>query len=108
MIRFKEIERLASVSTAYVEERDLALLLDPEAPGHLANHDNECGSYFYVPDENSADDEEFEDRMKECDALGFSQCFQAIARAARREGIAYINFDRDGGELEGLEMLDHA
>jgi len=54
----------------------LALLLDPESPGHLANHDNECGSYFYVPDENSADDEEFEDRMKECAALGLSERFR--------------------------------
>ena len=107
MIVLKEIERLACVSTVYLDPGDLPLLLDSGIPGHIANRDDEAGSYFYVPDEIGATDEEFEARMLECAMRGCSRRFTDILRAARRAGISYLNFDAVGGDVEGMEEASH-
>jgi len=107
MSRFTEIERYACISTGYVESGDLELLLDPLAPGHVANHDEFCGSYFYIPAVGRSDDPQaFEDHVTKCLAFGFSLRFVMILRTARAEDIAYIKFDRDGGEINGLKRVE--
>ena len=106
MSRFTEIERYACISTGYVEIADLELLLDPEAPGHTANHDEGCSSYFYIPATEEGDAQAFEDHITECLEFGFSLRFTQILRLAHAENITYINFDRDGGEIEGMEQRE--
>ena len=107
MSRFTEIERYACVSTGYVETADLELLLDPEAPGHTANHDELCGSYFYIPAVGRPDDvQAFEEHITECLEFGLCLRLTQILRLAHAEDIAYINFDRDGGDIEGMELLE--
>ena len=104
---FAEIERYPCVSTAYVEKDDLTLLLDSNAPGHLANHDQGYGAYFYIPAVGKPDDPAaFEEHIQTCLEFGFSLRFTEILRLARAEDVAYITFDRDGGEMNGLERTE--
>ena len=42
-------QQIAIVNTGEVEESDLLLLLDVDAPCHLANEDNGAASLFYIP-----------------------------------------------------------
>jgi hypothetical protein len=91
---FIEITPYACVSTAYLTESDWTLIENPAAPGHVANHDEAYGSYFNVP----GSDGEYRE-------LGFSGRFIEVLEAARSQSIHYVNFDADGGDIDGLERL---
>lgn len=94
-----EIIGYADVSTAYLEEQDLDLL--ETAPHHLAEVDDGAGTILYVP----LDDEDlkrFEQKSRE---HGLSDRFRQIIEELYRQQVCYVRFDRDGGEIEGL---DHA
>jgi hypothetical protein len=102
---FIEITPYACVSTAYLTESDWTLIENPAAPGHVANHDEAYGSYFNVPGSDSVNDEEWSARLGEYRELGFSGRFIEVLEAARSQSIHYVNFDADGGDIDGLERL---
>lgn len=87
--------RYADISTEYLEQKDLELLLREDAPCHWANEDGLTASIFYV----YVDDGGLQD-FKE---FGFSERFIDIMRELKRQGIQYVNFDSFGAPVRGLE-----
>lgn len=89
---------IADVGTAYLTERDLDLLAD--APNHLAVLDNQAGHIYYTPREGMGQGtaEEFVDRARE---HGMSERFIQVLLEAGRQGIPYIRFDANAGEIDG-------
>ena len=89
-----ETYKVADVSTAYVEEADLPLLLDSQAPNHLATTDDRAGTFFWTPAKD-----ELEDFAKKAGEFGLSERFVSIIRNATAQRIRYVRFDADGGAL---------
>ena len=103
-MKFLETQTWACVSTGYLEESDLVLISQADAPGKTAEHVRGYGSYFYVPDKVSVPDTEWlEYYEQELRDFGLSERFLEIVRLARESDIQYINFDRDGGYIQGMD-----
>lgn len=91
----------ADISTAYLEQSDLDLLGDVSLTGHIAEEDEGRGSFWYA----SSDDEVFSSQVLEWRNAGLSERFIAVMTELREQGIPYVRFDADGGEIEGLEPV---
>lgn len=93
----------ADVSTAYLDPGDLDLLAD--APGHLAQLDNEAGDFFWVPSKANATEPlaEWKERVTR---HGMSQRFLDLMLELREQGVPYVRFDADGGEVAGYEPAE--
>lgn len=94
------IYKYADVSTAYLDPGDLDLLAT--APGHIAQLDGGQGDFFSVPTKENPP-EPLEHWKARVSGHGLSQRFLDIMLALREEGIPYMRFDTDGGDLEGYE-----
>jgi hypothetical protein len=92
-----ETVQYASVSTAYLPEGDHELLLNPQAPGHIANHNHFYDSIFYTPP--AGEEEEFGERVR---SFGLSEQFIEIVTEAGAQGLSYVRFGGDEGEVEGI------
>jgi len=90
--------RYADISNGYLPESDHALLLQGEAPNHLATLDKLYGAFFYLPDE-----EGFETFAEEACKFGFSERFIEIMRELSRQEIPFVRFDADGANVDGIE-----
>jgi hypothetical protein len=90
---------VADISTAYLEETDLELLLRFDCPTRFAETDGGFGTFHWVPD----DDSMFEEDMRRASEFGLSERFVAIMRHLRAARIPFARFDADGGEIEGME-----
>ncbi len=44
-------DKIADISTPKITERDCELIMDSQAPQHLANHSQGCGAIFYTQDD---------------------------------------------------------
>ncbi len=91
----------ADISTAYVEESDLNLLSSGEC--HLAQLDGKEGDFYYVPLPDSRDDQEWAELVATWKEQGLSERFAEIMTELRRQNIAYVRFDCDGADVEGME-----
>ena len=91
----------ADISTKYFAKTDLPLLLDKDAPYHLANEDDGNGSFFFVPDDPYYFEEEMIPGLK---TMGFSDRFLEVVAELFRQGIRYVRFEGDGDDIEGLEV----
>ncbi len=94
-----ETYEVADISTAYLEEPDLELLLRFDCPTRFAETDGGFGTFHWVPD----DDSMFEEDMRRASEFGLSERFVAIMRNLRAARIPFARFDADGGEIEGME-----
>ncbi len=93
------IHQYADISTGYLEDADLTLIQNPDIHGHLAETDDRAGCYWYP----ASDDETFVAQVHTWRAAGLSDRFIAIMTELHAQGIPYVRFDADGGEIEGLE-----
>jgi hypothetical protein len=93
---------VADISTGYLEESDLELLLRFDCPTRFAETDGGFGTFHWVPD----DDCLFEEDMQHAAEFGLSERFIAIMRHLRAARIPYARFDANGGEIEGIEITD--
>jgi len=91
--------RVADVSTGYLAESDLALLLEERAPFHVANMDGNYGSLFTT----GITEGTVEDAVATLTTFGFSEKMTRLWRAAHEQGFAYIRFDADGGDVTGAD-----
>ncbi len=101
--------QIADIGTEFLEPRDLDLL--ETAPCHIAEVTFEAagiaektGSIFYVPD----DSECLLERVDRMSKHGMSERFTGIFKQLHLQGIAYVRFDRDGKDVEGIEPCDHS
>jgi hypothetical protein len=92
-----EVIGYADISTAYLEEEDLDLLAS--APNHLAEIDDGVGTILWVPSEQDL----FEEFVRKSRQHGLSDRFIEIMTELHKQQIAYVRFDADGGEVDGLE-----
>jgi hypothetical protein len=92
-----EVIGYADISTAYLEKEDLDLLAS--APNHLAEIDDGVGTILWVPSEQDL----FEEFAQESRQHGLSDRFIEIMSELHQQQIAYVRFDADGGEVDGLE-----
>ena len=93
---------VADVSTRYLEESDLPLLLQIHCPTRIAETDGGFGTFHRVSD----DDQLFEEDLQHASAFGLSGRFVSIMRHLRATKIPYVRFDADGGEIQGVERTD--
>lgn len=98
------LHHYADISTEYLEESDLALILSPQAPNLMAVHTDLFGSFFYPPDSESP--EAVQHFSASARSHGLSEKFIQIILLAGRQGIPYVRFDSSGGEIEGLLEAD--
>ncbi len=91
--------QVADVSTCYLEESDLPLLLQVGCPTRVAETDGGFGSFHWVP----GDDRWLEQDMEEARAYGLSERFVSIMKHLRAAKVPYVRFDADGGDVEGLD-----
>lgn len=98
-----EIFKYADVSNEFIEPNDLDLILCPDAPNHLANHDEKAGSFFYTPDKETLDH-----FVAEARAFGFSERFIKIMKTLSVQEVGIVRFDADGGAVKGLDPCQHA
>lgn len=94
-----ETYEVADISTGYLDESDLELLLCFDCPTRFAETDGGFGTFHWVPD----DDSMFEEDMQRASDFGLSGRFVAIMRHLRAARIPFARFDADGGEIEGGE-----
>jgi hypothetical protein len=94
-----ETYEVADISTGYLDESDLELLLCFDCPTRFAETDGGFGTFHWVPD----DDSMFEEDMQRASDFGLSGRFVAIMRHLRAARIPFARFDADGGEIEGME-----
>jgi hypothetical protein len=96
--------RYIDVSTGFLPQSDHDLLLERDAPNHLATHDEFCGAIFYtLPDLEPDAVEAFTEQAR---AFGLSDRFAEIMVEASRQSIQLVRFDCDGDMVEGLELID--
>ena len=93
---------VADVSTGYLEESDLQLLLQTACPTRIAAIDGGFGTFHRV----SEDDQLFEEDLQDATSFGLSGRFVSIMRHLPAEKIPYVRFDADGGEIQGVERTD--
>lgn len=79
---------------------DLDLL--ETAPGHIFEHDDGYASIFYVATEDAV----FAAHVEEWKASGLSERFIEIMQLLREQGVLYVCFDKDGGDIEGMEEIE--
>jgi hypothetical protein len=97
-----EKHEVADVSTGYLEESDLPLLLQIHCPTRVAEIDGGFGTFHRVSD----DDQLFEEDLQHATSFGLSGRFVSIMRHLRVAKIPYVRFDADGGEIQGVERTD--
>ena len=93
---------VADVSTGYLEESDLPLLLQNHCPTRIAEIDGGFGTLHRVSD----DDQLFEEDLQHASSFGLSGRFVSIMRHLREAKIPYVRFDADGGEIQGAQRTD--
>lgn len=93
---------MADISTAYLAESDLELLLRFDCPTRFAETDGGFGTFHWVPDDDSL----FEEDMQHAVEFGLSDRFVTIMRHLRSARIPYVRFDADGGEIDGMSRTD--
>jgi hypothetical protein len=94
-----ETYEVADISTGYLDESDLELLLRFDCPTRFAETDGGFGTFHWVPDDNNM----FEEDMQRASDFGLSGRFVVIMRHLRAARIPFARFDADGGEIEGME-----
>ena len=97
-----DVYRMADVSTKYITRKDSMLLGQLDAPGHIASIDPVFVDSLSPGDiftSSVCSDET--DRRSDLIAWGFSENFIAILQAAHLQGIHYVRFDMDGGDIGG-------
>lgn len=87
---------VADISTSYLDESDLRLLLQFGCPTRIGETDGGHGTFHWVPN----DDEWFAEDMREARAFGLSERFVSIMKNLRAANIPYVRFDADGGDLD--------
>ena len=97
-----EKHEAADISTGYLEESDLPLLLQIHCPTRIAETDGGFGTFHRV----SGDDQLSEEDLRDATSFGLSGRFVSIMRHLRAEKIPYVRFDADGGEIQGVERTD--
>ena len=95
---------IADVSTGYLEESDLPLLLQIDCPTRIAEIDGGFGTFHRVSD----DDQLFEEDLQYAASFGLSGRFVSIMRHLRAAKTSYVRLDADGGEIQGVERTDAA
>jgi hypothetical protein len=98
-----ETYEVADVSTGYLEESDLPLLLQIHCPTRIAETDGGFGTFHRVSDD---DDQLFEEDLQHATSFGLSGRFVSIMRHLRAAKIPYVRFDADGGEIQGMERTE--
>jgi hypothetical protein len=93
---------VADVSTGYLKESDLPLLLQIDCPTRIAETDGGFGTFHRVSD----DDQLFEEDLQNASSFGLSGRFVSIMRHLRAAKIPCVRFDADGGEIRGVERTD--
>ncbi len=94
-----ETYKVADISTRYLAESDLELLLRTDCPTRFGETDGGFGTFHWVPD----DDELFREDMERAAQFGLSDRFVAIMRGLRAARVPYVRFDADGGEIQSSE-----
>lgn len=90
------IDLIADISTSELTKRDRELIMRPEFPHHLANHDHEYGAIFYTQDDPAL----LGESLTKLRAAGFSRKFCSVFAAASKDGVRYVRFDADGQLLK--------
>lgn len=96
-----EIRQVADISTTYLYPSDLALIGKEDCPMHVGEVDGHYGSFFYVPMD------ELDEYLEQAEQFGMSARFVRIIRELAKQKIPYVRFDADGGDIDGLEPLEH-
>ncbi len=92
------------VSTGFLPQSDHDLLLEPNAPHHMATHDEFYGAFFYtLHDVEPCTVEDFQTKARK---FGLSDRFVEIMVEASRQKIQLVRFDSDGDMVEGLELIE--
>jgi len=94
-------QQIANISTTCLTESDAELISRIDAPYHLAAHDTGRASFFFSPTEDRAVQQQF---VSEARTFGLSEGFIAIMLELTRQGIPYVRFDVDGGNVEELQL----
>jgi hypothetical protein len=98
-----EKHEVADISTGYLEESDLPLLLQIHCPTRIAETDGGFGTFHQV----SSDCQLFEEDLQDATSFGLSGRFVSIMRHLRAAKIPFVRFDdADGGEIQGVERTD--
>jgi len=110
-----ETYRYADISTGYVTEKDSEILTacgvrgDPvtgmggyRGPGPIV-YDYLEGFFVWVPQGNP---EALPEYLKGCKEAGLSDQFCRLVSEVLEQGCTFLNLDRDGGEVDGLEKFD--
>jgi len=91
------------ISTGFLPQSDHDLLLETNAPQHVATHDEFYGAFFHtLHDVKPATVEDFRKRARD---FGLSDRFVEIMVEASRQEIQMVRFDSDGDMIEGLELI---
>ena len=100
-----EVSRVADVSVGYLPREDVDLMFSipsGKCPFRHLRHEDGCGYVFWVANlgDFKKDCQDINDQLTEA---GFSGTIVAILCEARRQGIQYVRFDVDGGEIKNAE-----
>lgn len=101
-IKFELLQH-ADVSADFLPDSDFRLLIDPAAPNHLANFDDDSGAFFYTPDSNV--EGSFEEFRKSARDHGLSERFIEIMLEAASQNVPYVYFNVNGGMIDGLDLF---
>lgn len=94
----------ADVSTGFLPQSDHELLLDRDAPHHLATNDEFYGAFFYTLSE--VEPESVAAFSRKAHEFGLSDRFVKIIVEASRQKLQMVRFDCDGDMIEGLELIE--
>ena len=89
-----EIQRHLVACTSHVTKDDTICLSEGEC---VVAHEYEEGYFVHVPEATC--DDELRDN-------GYSPAFLALLKLARENACDYLTLDRDGPEIEGLEIFE--
>ena len=93
------LHKYADISTAYLTETDLGLLV--QAKACFAETKDKAGCYLYI----SHNEREWLEQLQDASDLGLSARFLEIMAMLREQDIPYVRFDQDGGSIEGLDPV---
>lgn len=95
----KPIMKFIDLSTGYVKMEELTMMAELDEGSEIGVRviPHEYGYWVNVPGEDSADNEEYLARLRE---KGYNSLADCVKYAFNNECL-WINFDEDGGVLEG-------
>jgi hypothetical protein len=94
-----DLQSVADINTAYLQESDCPLLEQPDCPTRFAITDDQAGTFHWV----TSDPKLFAEEMVDAERFGLSVKFRYIMTRLHQAKVPYVRFDGEGGEIGDID-----